>query len=68
LLKINIRVLGINTFTGLIVRSVSFNRNKNKYVEEIKIDESARSSEEGLCIYNFVGTKDMPKQGANPKA
>ena len=34
----------------------------------MKIDESARSNEEGLCIYNFMVTKDIPKQGANPKA
>ena len=33
----------------------------------MKIDKTARSIEEGLCIYNFMVTKDMPKQGANPK-
>jgi len=34
----------------------------------MKKDESVRSNEEGLCIYNFVGTKDMPEQEANPEA
>jgi len=31
----------------------------------MKIDESARTNEEGLYIYNFGVTKDMPKQGGN---
>jgi len=34
----------------------------------MKVDESARTNEEGLYIYNFVVTKAMPKQGENPKA
>jgi len=34
LLKINVWVLGIITFTRLIVGSVSFNHNKNKYAKE----------------------------------
>jgi len=34
----------------------------------MKMDDSARENEEGLYIYIFVVTKDMPKQGENPKA
>ena len=29
----------------------------------MRMDESARTNEEGLYIYIFVVTKDMPKQG-----
>ena len=32
----------------------------------MKIDESARSNEEGLCIYNLGGTKKHAQKGSKP--